>query len=71
MRKIAFSSLKPSLLTSLALKIFSPPTFRDPCLSPQTCPSCVNFSHLTSLALTLSHLTSPSYDPPSYQALSY
>merc|ERR1719173_49096 len=60
MRKIAFSSLKPSLLTSLALKIFSPPTFHDPCLSPQICLSCMDLSHLTSLALTLSHLTFPS-----------
>merc|ERR1719234_2986184 len=59
MRKSAFSFLNSSLPTSLALKIFSPRTFRVPCLSPQICPFCANLFHLTSLAWTLSHLTFP------------
>merc|ERR1719234_3111471 len=63
MRKSAFSFLNSSLPTSLALKIFSPRTFRVPCLSPQICPFCANLFHLTSLAWTLCHLTSPSWSP--------
>merc|ERR1719234_3010972 len=57
MRKSAFSFLNSSLPTSLALKFFSPRTFRVPCLSPQICPFCANLCHLTSPSWSPSHLT--------------